>query len=151
MSGIAGANSDSGAGVVGFLQSDGGPHPAEKWAVITASQMIAVEGDLGERELAQKAELERKVVSILTRHFRGVQSSEQALLAKLGDARRDSPLDPTPHLDAPLREINSAADGTIFAAHFAKPEVAHVLRAILGKDMASAMQLERAYWPAGAA
>lgn len=132
--------------MAGVLITDGGPHPADKWAVATARQitgLIVIEASAPAGASIAKQELEVAVMKILHAAHNAVQSEERAHIAELGDERLSHPLDPGAAVDGATKAILAAAKGTMFGAHFEKPDVAAVVNAIVGKDFATSMDIER--------
>lgn len=142
---------------VGFMITNGGPHPADKWAEMTADTIlnliqIAEDSDTPEAAAARKAkrDLRPTLFNILYDHHDGVQRHERSGNAKvktLKDAEAHActvrnPIDCTPHLGA-VDDVISALAATPFAAHFAKPEVAEVIKQIVGQHTADVMHIER--------
>ncbi len=129
-----------------ILITDGGPHPAEKWAVITAGAIIDVaESARGKPSAIEGRKLELKIIDILEGHHAKVQEHERGAIKKHGVARLEHPIDPTEHLDTPFDEIVAAAKGTMFESYFAKPEVRDSLRNVLGQHFATSMHIERSW------
>ena len=118
--------------------TDGGPHPASKWAVMTASQIIQIEGIATDAQ-----ELEKKIVSVLEAEHATVQLYERR---KLKDKTyRKAPIDPSPYIDQAFNAVIQQADGTRFETHFAKPDVQEYIRTVLGNHFATSMDIERGW------
>ena len=121
-----------------LMITDGGPHPASKWAVMTASQIIQIEGISTEAQ-----ELEKKILSVLEAEHATVQLYERR---KLQDKKyRKTPIDPSPYIDRAFNVVIKQADGTPFQDHFAKPDVQEYIRTVLGNHFATSMDIERGW------
>jgi hypothetical protein len=127
---------------VGVLITEGGPHPPEKWADVTAGQIIDISAQAQGPMLAEANEFRAKLVQLLTGHHDLVQQHERDRLEQHHDYMM-APLDPTQHLDDPVEEIVRLSRGTSFQGHFAKPETQRYLRECLAHNFASAMHVER--------
>lgn len=64
-----------------ILVTDGGPHPPEKWAEVTASQVIDISSTAPESKLSEARAYERRIVGILTRHHANAQGLFRDMLA----------------------------------------------------------------------
>lgn len=136
---------------VGILVTDGGPHPADKWAEQSAAQIadiIHIEPDsIAFNELtAQKTEFEKEVAAALTDHHDAVQKHEIAAIDEHGMDRLGHPIAPeAEHLDAAVDAVKQVASTKIFGSHFAKPEVTAFVKETLGSHFASAKHVERSW------
>lgn len=137
--------------------TNGGPHPADKWAdmtVDTIMELIVVSDDSDTPEAAAaraaKRELRPILFNIFNAHHDGVQKHERGHLTKNVkklDAAHEhvaANVDVTPHM-AVTDEVDAALAATPFAAHFAKPEVKDVIHRIIGQHTANAMHIERSW------
>lgn len=131
---------------VGIMKTDGGPHSAEKWAVVTAGQILQVASDSESLQAIEGRRLELKIIDILVDHHTEVQTEERGKLAEHGCGRLGHELDCECHnLDDKVEQIANAAKGTAFEAHFAKPETKAYIRNVLGQHFATSMDIERSY------
>ncbi len=131
--------------MIGVLVTDGGPHPPEKWAEVTASQIVDdIATHAPQTGVGESQEFRDKLVAILTPHHGRVQESERGALVHV-PGRMQHDLDPTPHLSDPLAEIVAAAQGHTFGAYFTRPETQEYLRRVIGTHFATAMQIERSW------
>ncbi len=129
---------------VGVMITDGGPHPPEKWAEQTASQIIDIAATAPEAKLKEAREFREKIVAILTPHHAKVQDHERGKLAASIE-RMATPLDPTPHIGEAVDAIIAAAKGLSFEAHFQQPETRAYLENLIGSHFATAMHIERSW------
>ncbi|BCP53773.1 hypothetical protein K32_23900 [Kaistia sp. 32K] len=125
-----------------ILISEDGPHSAEQWAEVTASQIVSLEATAGVP--ARKFEL--KVIEILEQHHAAVQVHERGKIKTEKHGRCGNAPDPSEHIEAALAEIVEAAKGTPFEAHFAKANVQAYLTNVLGQHFATSMQIERDWY-----
>jgi hypothetical protein len=134
---------------VGVLATDGGPHPPEKWAALTASQIIDIASSAPATLLAEARGFQAKIEGILTRHHELAQTHERDSLATEGPERLAADIDTSGHVPDAADDIVAAAKGTSFAAHFAKPEVRAYLERLLHEHFHHSMHIER-LWHADA-
>lgn len=138
----------------GILKTDGGLHPADKWAAMTAAQIVSLieidEHSSSEAAVTArraKARFELDLADALEGHHKAVQEHEIAKLGEAGAARYTASLDPAEHvpdtLDEAMAAVTEAASGTMFEAHFARPEVQDIVRNTLASHFATAMDIER--------
>lgn len=129
--------------MTGVLVTNGGPHPADKWAVATAEHIFPIDPSVvGDRFLAAK-KLQLAIAVALEPHHEGVQEAERAKLAAAGDDHLQTPHDPLAAAEAALAEIQAAAAGTPWEAHFADAEVQRVVIQEVGNHFATAEHIER--------
>lgn len=146
--------------VYGIMTTNGGPHPSDKWAEMTANQIadtILVDAspddtsDAARAARKAKRDLVAKLFDIFDDHHAGVQQSEQGKLKNVKTADKaaahadheQTPIDPKPHVDAIMDTVNSAFAATPWAAHLAKGEVQDTVRAIIGQHTVDVMHIER--------
>lgn len=137
-----------------LLVTDGGPHPADKWADTTASEicaLIQIEDNSDSIEAMNsrigKRDLEQRLFAYFMAHHTRVQGDERLLLQKIGMEHAESPLDPVQHLqsepDALDPELAAIFAGSSFAEHFGKPEVINVVNKIIVQHTGDVMHIER--------
>lgn len=136
--------------IAGIMVTNGGPHPPEKWAEQTASQIIDIAESAPGGLLAEARTFRAKIVDILTGHHFSVQVVERGHLGLHGMARHAHPIDPSPHVDDPVAEIVEAAADTSFESHFARPEVQDYIRQTIGNHFATVIDVERKWHLDGA-
>ena len=128
-----------------ILVTNGGPHPPEKWADVTTSQiMTLIEiAPSADRSFAKaKRDFEYKLFGLLTEIHDEVQKSEQGKLAK-DSAHLHSSLAPQQAATEASNKIVEAAKGTMFAEHFQKNEVRAFVYQTLCQHFADVMHIER--------
>jgi hypothetical protein len=142
---------------VGIMITDGGPHPADKWASTTAEQI----GDLIEidaKSTSPEAIAARKakprfildLADALEKHHQAHIDHAKSQLAALGIAFANPTIHSinAPHqgiLDAAMSDVTSVANNTPFAAHFNDPNVQKVVRGIVGSHFTSSMHIEKSW------
>lgn len=141
---------------VSFMITNGGPHPADKWAEQTAEAIldlvqVADDSVTAEAASARKAKRDLRPVlfDIFYGHHDGVQRIERSGNASVKGARAAAdhvakPIDVEPHFTV-MDQVNAALAATPFSAHFAKPEVIEVVKQIIGQHTADVMHIERRY------
>ena len=141
---------------LGILATNGGPHPAEKWARMTAWMVVNQLIDIDEKSATAKAvemrevrdELQNKVYRVLKSGHAKVQDGERGKIKELGSARLAQPIHDAigEHVDIDaivatvIEETKLHPD--VFA-HYSKDETKDALRAQLVRDFASVMDIER--------
>lgn len=143
--------------IAGFMITDGGPHPSDKWAQLTSDTIvdtILVDSNPNDGSAnavgvrLAKRELRNALFAILISHHTGVQEKERdktKTIKTAGVAALHAlpPHDPTEHMQLTLAQVNTAFAATPFAAHFAKPEVQAVVAQIIGQHTVDVMHIER--------
>lgn len=147
---------------VAIMKTNGGPHPAEKWALTTVGEIMQAVFGIRDAETATQRKLEIALLDALERQHGAVQRHERGKIAELGVGRLAQPLDPSEHLGAPIEDMVDAtrAVGQVemadpdnpgktkmvdVAAHFARPEVQEQLRLLIGRHFATSMDVERSW------
>lgn len=130
----------------GILVTNGGPHPADKWAAQTAAQIIQIGADASGEQAIAARKFELVILDILEDHHGKVQTHERGKITEHGTARFAHPLDSAEHVDAPFQAIVAASKGTLFESHFAKPEVQAHIRNVLASHFATSMDIERSWF-----
>lgn len=139
-----------------IMVTDGGPHPADRWAEITSNQIVdtlLVDANPNDGSpAAVKARLAKRTLrndlfGILLRHHDDVQRTERDALSKIkkpaeSGVRVVLPIDPAPHMST-MDAVNVVCAASQFADHLAKPEVQDTIRAILGQHTVDVIHLER--------
>lgn len=141
---------------VGVLKTDGGPHPAEKWARMTAWMLSNHLIDVDENAVSKRAQdmreardaLNARLYGVLKNHHQTVQTGERAKIKELGSARLSHPLDAGDHVDvddAVDAVVNEAKLHPDLYAHFSKDETKDAIRHQLHRDFGSVMDIERSW------
>lgn len=130
--------------LVGVMVTNGGAHPPEKLAAVTAGQIISIATGIEGTAAIEGRKLELKILEILEEVHKTVQNSERDELSKgKGHARLDDRLDVHAYIQPTVDKIVAAAATTIHKEHFENPEVlAHVYR-VVGQQLTNNMHIER--------
>lgn len=140
----------------GVMITNGGPHPADKWAAMTASHiagLIAIdEASTSPPAVAArkaKPRFELALAELLEVFHGNVQKRERDLLAAHGDAQLAKPIDPNDGvIDTPVEvaeAVAKAAADTPFAAHFALDQVKTVVAHIVDDHFGKVIDIERSW------
>lgn len=137
-----------------IMITNGGAHPSDKWAAITASAITDLiqidENSASPAAIAArlaKPRLELDLVDIFNTYHANVQANERKLLDDNGDQQllgdpNDGFLDtPTEAAEA----VATAAAKTPFAAHFADPAVKKIIAGIVADHFSKVVDIERSY------
>ncbi len=127
-----------------FMKTDGGPHPADLWAVKTSAQIVQLMPTAG----SEARKLELQIIEALEECHAKVQNEERAKLEEFGEDRLTQPLDPTEHMLTAMRSIMKVANATSFKEHFVQQSIHEYLRNVLGQHFATSMQIERQWYVA---
>jgi hypothetical protein len=138
--------------ISGFMVTNGGAHPADRWAELTAETIlnliVIVEDSVTDEAAAARAakrDLRYVLFDILNQHHDDVQKGERGNVPTDPHAHVAAPLEPMPHVEPTMMEIRAAFAASPFAAHFAKMEVQSVLVNIVAQHTADVMHIERRY------
>lgn len=150
---------------VGVLKTDGGPHPAEKWARMTAWMLSNHLIDVDENASSPRAvaireardELNQNLYKVLKEHHVNVQNGERAALKEQGPVRLSQPLRQSEEArDAAVAEhvdVDALVDAVVAEAkvhpevfaHYSKDETKDAIKQQLSRDFASVMDVERGW------
>lgn len=133
--------------MVEVMITNGGPHPASKWAEVTAKRIldiIEVGGAVPEHVRA-KARLKLDLEDLLERHHDKVQAAERASLDEGGLDHLGLELDPVPYLDEVMADVQRVVAGTIFEEHFKTEPVRRYVWKSIGSDFCNVMHVERSW------
>lgn len=125
-----------------ILVTNGGSHPPEKWAMTTAEQVFDIGSSVAGDRLIQAQKLQLAIAEALMPHYIKAQADERSTLAK--DAKNVlSPHDLDAYLDKAMKDVVSAAKGTMWESHFANPDVQTAAREVVGNNFITVMHVER--------
>ncbi len=143
--------------MVSIMVTNGGPHPADKWADTTTEallNLIQVPDDSVTAEAAQARQIKRdlrgQLFDVLMAHHDGVQKEHRKGLAKLKVCQKSKQLDVTAYMDT-ADEVLALFATTPFATHFAQEHVGDVVRQIVGQHTADVIHIERCFHSDGLA
>jgi hypothetical protein len=128
------------------MATNGGPHPADKWADVTTDAIsdLLVDGNpdaatpeaLAARQA--KRDLKPKLFAIFNDHHTALQAGEAKAPQGL-----DAPIEIVSETAVALAQVNKVLAATPFAAHFAQPNVQAVLTQIIGQHSTDVVHIER--------
>ena len=132
---------------IGFMITNGGPHPPEKWADVTAkaiADLIVIEPSAPVEAVIDKRGFEAALFKLLVEQHRHTQDRARAICTENhdhGDHR---------HLvhdraTAVAEKVVALAHNTRFAEHFEKPEVRTFLHNVIGQHFANSVHIERSW------
>jgi hypothetical protein len=125
-----------------IMVTNGGAHPPDKWAMITAQRIFEIAPTLTGQRLVQAQNFQMIITKILIPHYNKIQINKRRSLAD--DAKNILlPYDVVDHLDRIMTEIVMAAKTTLWANHFADASVQRAAREIIGGDIATEQHVER--------
>lgn len=132
------------------MTTNGGPHPADKWADTTTDEilaMISVADDSVTPEAAAARQAKRDMrpllFAIFNTHHALVQADERTMLATNASKHAATPLDPAPRMTDTINAVNALFATTPYAAHFASPDAQAMIRQIIGQRTVDVMHIER--------
>lgn len=131
----------------GVLITNGGPHPADKWAEATASHIVDIADHVAGEKRGAAVKLQAAIIDILEAAHGDVQTGEREAIKAHGHDRLQHPVNPGDHvdIDATVQQIIAAASGTPWQADFTAPEMADHLKALLMSHFATNLHIERAW------
>lgn len=129
--------------IVGVMITNGGTHSPEKWAAMTAGQIIQIGEQATGTAVAHARKMELKVLDILEDAHREVQEREKEALAQVGPQYLLQDIDPSRYVEKPVIKIIEASAGSPYERHFALEEVKIYLRNLLRQHFGTAMHVER--------
>lgn len=126
-----------------ILITDNGPHSAEKWAMTSAEELFpmqdaALTGD--HLIAAQRFQLD--LAELLQDHHGNVQGGEKASLENNED-HCDCAIEIDHHVTDALAAVVEKSKGTVWEAHFAKPEVQQAVVKVLNNHFQTSAHIER--------
>lgn len=145
---------------VAFLITNGGPHPSDRWAELTADAIVDTilvdnkpddVSDASKAARKSKRDLRNRLFEIFDGHHSDVQRVEQADNAAVKTVAKaasradhiETPIDPGKHVDRVMTQVKAAFAQTPWATHLAQPEVLDLAAKIIGQHTADVMHIER--------
>lgn len=133
-----------------IMITDGGPHPADKWADVTTEALMAlieIDEKSNSPEITQariaKRMLAANLFAVLMEGHQHAQTHERSKIAADGMKRCKAKLDPSAHAGPACSSLQEVFGASPFADHFAKPEVWTIVERIVGQHFANSMHIER--------
>lgn len=150
---------------VGIMITNGGPHPADKWAMTTSGKLMDAVFGSGASVSSRARKFENKLIDILEAAHDGIQKDERSKLKSKGKDRLYDPLDPRKEaLEATQKIVAAAAEiGEVeiedrenpgqmktvsLAKHFENPKVQQAVAGIVASDLASSIDIDRDHFAA---
>lgn len=127
----------------GVMITDGGPHPAEKWATVTAAQLFQIDQKLDGSRLLLAQRTQLAIAEALLPHHANAQSAERDALTQKGDARLAEPHDPIPAAIDALDAVVACMRGTPWEEKTADPEWKAAAGSVLASHFATSADIER--------
>ncbi len=131
---------------ISFMVTNGGPHPPEKWADVTAraiGDLIVIEPSAPTQAVIDKREFEAALFKLLVDLHKQLQHTARWRLGETGHVEH-GPLVQDRASEA-ANQVVALAGSTRFAAHFAKPEVLTFLHNVIGQHFADSVHIERSW------
>ncbi len=128
---------------IGFMITNGGPHPPEKWADVTAraiTDLIVIEQTAPTQAIVDKREFEMALFKMLIDLHKGVQETARNALKETHHASHSAIA--AHYATDTTDKIIALAQGTRFAEHFRKAEVQGFLRNVTGQHFANSVDIE---------
>lgn len=121
------------------IVTDNGPHPASKMATVCADQIVQHDA-LDENKHVKAQLLKAQLADALEAHFANVQHNEYEQLINDPDhILTPLSVDPT----GAMFEVRKATDASVWAEHFANPDVDAAIRDIVQRHLLTAAHIER--------
>ena len=126
-----------------ILTTDGGPHPADKWATATAEMLVPLDKLTdGHRRNAAKR-LQADIADALEPHHQGVHDAERAGIAAAGFDHFGTDFDHTAHTPPAVAAVIAASVGTPWEGHFADPTVQAIVAQVISTHFNTSADIER--------
>jgi len=130
---------------MGVMITDGGPHPAEKWAVMTAQQIFPLSDGLkGDRHI-QATKVQLAIMEALEPHHADHQTAEQDALGAAGDDHLDTAHNPGPRALLALETVKAIVLASPWADKVT-PEWEDAIGGILASHFATSADIERQWF-----
>lgn len=128
-----------------FIITDGGTHSPEKWAELTASELVdsAKESDPN----APIRKIENGVIDILSEYYTHVREAEVAGLDTDGDGILESPIDGFEHdPEEIVTKVVALMAGTPFETHSKRQDFQDRIRLVVTRHTVLVKDVERSHW-----
>lgn len=127
----------------GLMVTDGGPHPADKWAVMTGEHIFPIDPKADSERLIDARKVQMKIIEALLPHHHANMEAERGNLKTKGDAHLTAPYAPEDAAKAALAEIVSILKGTPWEAKTIDPDWLRIVEGELATHFATAQNIER--------
>lgn len=126
-----------------ILITNGGPHSAAAWAAATAGMIFPLDGVEDSARKVQAMVVQSRIAVALEACHQAVEDHERGHLDERGSPRLQDGHDVDDHIDDALRQVHEATAGSPWDGHFQKPDVAAVVRQIIGDHFATNQHVHR--------
>lgn len=137
---------------VSILATNGGPHPPDKWASLSASKIadliqIDTQSNSDAATVARKAKPKfiADLASILEGQFSSVAAAERLSVKSGAVKQRNAPFNIDLNLKDALAAVSETAKPTPFAQHFNLSDVQKAVSIILKQHFMDAANIERSW------
>ncbi len=127
-----------------IMATNGGPHPPDAWAHVTAQHIAPVDPNTTGTRHTAALKLQIAIAEALLPHHANVQAVERGKLQTI-NSHLATALNPEPHLNDAVLAIQEAAKGTPWEDHFKDPDVVAMIRQEVGCHFASVQHIERSW------
>lgn len=124
--------------------TNGGPHPAELWAQVSAEHIAPVSNTLIGHRRAAALELQSKIAKVFEKHYQDIQEIEKQKLRE-SQAHVLTDLSHAPHIEQMIADIQAVAIGTEWEKHFTHDGVLALLDQELGTHIRTVKHIERSW------
>lgn len=129
--------------LVQTMSTDGGAHPPEKWALVTARQIFQIDPKVEGSRLLKAQAFQLQIAEIMAAHHGDHQANERMALKERGDDHLDAPHDPSDRAREALAQIVAAAQATPWADHWNDETVQAASFAEIASHLATSAKEER--------
>ncbi len=129
-----------------FMVTNGGPHPPEKWADVTAraiGDLIVIEPSAPTEAVIDKRDFETDLFKLLVEQHKHTQNYTRTDLA--ASHQVDHHKFVRDRASVVADQVANLARSTRFAEHFAKPEVRTFLHNVICQHFADSVHIERSW------
>ena len=134
------------------IVSNGGPHPADKWAAVTAEK-IAGFIQVDELSISEEAAAARKakprfeiaIADAVEPDFSNAMSAEKSAVEAGTVTARNDTFNVGQYSDSAFQSVISAASATPFAKHFEAPDVQAIIKNIITQNILDAANIQRSW------
>lgn len=130
---------------VGVLTTDFGPHPAEKWAAITAQELLPADAPTARSNMRAHQRLRADFMDVLTKHHGNAQADEQKRLEGVGEAHFDKPHEGPTDFDGLVTELRGVAKGTPWEGHLFNPVFVAAIEEVVTNHTHGIRHVERCW------
>ena len=130
-----------------ILATDHGTHPADKWAIATANQIVPTDGVTDGKRIIAALKLRAAVAETLMDSHQTLQDGEKsALNADTSGAHLSTVFDASDYGPDALTAIVALSVGSLWEDHFADPAVQAEITNVLTNHFNTHAHVERQHW-----